>query len=346
MQALVKTEKGAGHVALLDWPEPAIGPREVLIQVKACGICGTDVHIYHGTVSADPPVVLGHELSGVVVQVGGDVGHLKPGDAVSAETHHGLCGVCRYCRTGFPRHCRARGTIGRRVDGAFAPLFKTDAARVYALPPGVDLLAGAITEPLFTCTHAVLERGEVRAGEVAVVLGPGAMGLLAAQVARAAGATVVVAGLAADAERLAVAGALGIPHVVNIDDGDLEGLVSGLTEGYGADVVFECAGAAPAVRLGVRLLRKQGRLVQVGLVGGAAVPLPLDDITFNALDVRGAVGTTTTAKDAALRLLAAGAVQTAPLVTHRYPLSAWQEAFARWEAKQGVKIVLLPGGET
>jgi L-iditol 2-dehydrogenase len=341
MQALVKTRRGPGNVDLLDWPEPKIGPREVLIEVQACGICGTDVHIYHDTVSSDPPVVLGHELSGVVVEVGAEVSHVKPGDAVSAETHHGLCGVCRYCRTGFPRHCRARGTIGRRVDGAFARYFKTEAARVYALPPGVDLLAGAITEPLFTCTHAVLERGEVRAGEVAVVLGPGAMGLLAAQVARAAGACVVAAGLAADAARLGVARDLGIPHVVDLEAEDLEARVRGLTDGYGADVVLECSGAAPAVALGVRLLRKQGRLVQVGLVG-SAVPLPMDEVTFNALDVRGAVGATATAKDAALRLLAAGAVRTDPLVTHRYPLEAWQEAFTRWEAREGVKHVLIP----
>lgn len=341
MQALVKTERGPGHVALLDWPEPTIGPGEVLIEVKACGICGTDVHVYHDTVPSDPPVVLGHELSGVVAAVGAQVGHVKPGDAVSAETHHGLCGVCRYCRTGFPRHCRARGTIGRRVDGAFARYFKTDAARVYVLPPGVDVLAGALTEPLFTCAHAVLERGAVRAGEVAVVLGPGAMGLLAAQVARAAGAAVVVAGLPGDASRLAVARELGIPHVVNIEAEDLEGLVRGATDGYGADVVFECAGAAPAVGLGVRLLRKQGRLVQVGLAG-SAVPLPMDEITFNALDVRGAVGATATAKEAALRMLASGAVQTGPLLTHQYPLAAWREAFARWEAKEGVKHVLLP----
>ena len=109
MRALVKTQRGAGNVALRDWPEPTIGPREVLIEVRACGICGTDVHIYHDTVSSDPPVVLGHELSGVVVEVGAEVVHVKVGDAVSAETHHGLCGVCRYCRTGFPRHCRARG---------------------------------------------------------------------------------------------------------------------------------------------------------------------------------------------------------------------------------------------
>ena len=342
MQALVKTRRGPGHVDLLDWPEPKIGPGEVLIEVQACGICGTDVHIYHDTVSSDPPVVLGHEMSGVVVEVGAEVGHLKPGDAVSAETHHGLCGVCRYCRTGFPRHCRARGTIGRRVDGAFARYFKTDSARVYALPPGVDLLAGAITEPLFTCTHAVLERGEVRAGEVAVVLGPGAMGLLAAQVARAAGATVVVAGLSGDAGRLALAREFAMPHVVNIEAEDLIAVVRQITDGYGADVVFECAGAVSAVQLAVRLLRKQGRLVQVGLLGGAAVPLPMDEITFNALDVRGAVGATATAKDAALRLLASGAVQTRPLVTHQYPLAAWREAFARWEAKEGVKIVLLP----
>ncbi len=341
MQALVKVRRGPGNVELRDWPEPTIGPPEVLIEVRACGICGTDVHIYHDTVSSDPPVVLGHELSGVVVEVGAEVGHVKVGDAVSAETHHGLCGVCRYCRTGFPRHCRARGTIGRRVDGAFARYFKTDAARVYALPPGVDVMAGTITEPLFTCAHAVLERGEVRAGEMAVILGPGAMGLLAAQVARAAGATVVVAGLAADAARLAVARDLGIPHVVDTEAEDLEAVVRGLTDGYGADVVFECAGAAPAVALGVRLLRKQGRLVQVGLVG-SAVPLPMDEITFNALDVRGAVGATATAKDAALRLLGAGAVRTEPLVTHRYPLEAWQEAFRRWEAKEGVKHVLIP----
>lgn len=342
MQALVKTAQGPGNVALLDWPEPTIGPREALIEITACGICGTDVHVYHDTVSSEPPVVLGHELSGVVVEVGSEVGHLKPGDAVSAETHHGLCGVCRYCRTGFPRHCRARGTIGRRVDGAFARYFKTEAARVYTLPPGVDLLAGVITEPLFTCTHAVLERGEVRAGEVAVVLGPGAMGLLVAQVARSSGGTVVVAGLPADGERLAVARDLGIPYVVDVEGEDLDGLVRGITDGYGADVVFECAGAAPAVGLGVRLLRKQGRLVQVGLVGGSTVPLPMDDITFNALDVRGAVGATATAKDAALRLLASGAVRTGPLVTHQYPLSGWREAFTRWEAKQAVKIVLLP----
>lgn len=341
MQALVKTLRGPGNVDLLDWPEPKIGPHEVLIEIHACGICGTDVHVYHDTVSSDPPVVLGHELSGVVAAVGAEVGHVKAGDAVSAETHHGLCGACRYCRSGFPRHCRARGTIGRRVDGAFARYFKTAAARVYALPPGVDLLAGAVTEPLFTCAHAVLERGEVRAGEVAVVLGPGTMGLLAAQVARACGAAVVVAGLAADAARLAVARDLGIPHVVDLEAEDLEALVQGITDGYGADVVFECSGAAPAVALGVRLLRKQGRLVQVGLVG-SSVPLPMDEITFNALDVRGAVGATATAKDAALRLLATGAVRTRPLVTHQYPLEAWREAFARWEAKEGVKHVLIP----
>jgi len=341
MRALVKTQRGPGNVELQDWPEPKVGPREVLIEIAACGICGTDVHIYHDTVSSDPPVVPGHELSGVVVEVGAEVRHVNVGDAVSAETHHGLCGVCRYCRTGFPRHCRARRTIGRRVDGAFARYFKTDAARVYALPPGVDPLAGAITEPLFTCTHAVLERGEVRAGELAVVLGPGAMGLLAAQVARAAGATVVVAGLTADARRLALVRDLGIPHVVDLEAEDLEALVRGLTDGYGADLVLECSGAAPAAALAVRLLRKQGRLVQVGLVG-SAVPLPLDEITFNALDVRGAVGATATAKDAALRLLAAGPVRTGSLVTHQYPLEAWQEAFARWEAKEGVKHILIP----
>ncbi|HYB73553.1 MAG TPA: alcohol dehydrogenase catalytic domain-containing protein [Candidatus Sulfotelmatobacter sp.] len=343
MRALVKTRRGPGNVELQDWPEPKVGPREVLIEIAACGICGTDVHIYHDTVSSEPPVVLGHELSGVVVEVGAEVDHLKAGDAVSAETHHGLCGVCRYCRTGFPRHCRARGTIGRRVDGAFARYFKTDVARVYALPPGVNPLAGAITEPLFTCTHAVLERGEVRAGELAVVLGPGAMGLLAAQVARAAGATVVVAGLTADARRLGLARDLGIPHVVDLEAEDLEALVRGLTDGYGADLVLECSGAAPAAALAVRLLRKQGRLVQVGLVG-SAVALPLDEITFNALDVRGAVGATATAKETALRLLAAGAVQTRPLVTHQYPLEAWREAFTRWEAREGVKHVLIPTG--
>lgn len=341
MRALVKTRPGPGHVALQDWPEPRIDPREVLIEVRACGICGTDVHIYHGTVSSDPPVVLGHELSGVVVEVGAEVSHVAAGDVVSAETHHGLCGVCRYCRTGFPRLCRARGTIGRRVDGAFARYFKTDAARVYALPPGVDVLAGTITEPLFTCTHAVLERGEVRAGEVVVVLGPGAMGLLAGQVARAAGATVFVAGLGGDAGRLAVARELGMPHIVNLEGEDLGALVRSATDGYGADLVLECSGAAPAVDLAVRLLRKQGRLVQVGLVG-SAVSLPMDEITFNALDVRGAVGATATAKDAALRLLAAGAVRTGPLVTHQYPLEGWREAFKRWEAKEGVKHVLIP----
>jgi L-iditol 2-dehydrogenase len=153
---------------------------------------------------------------------------------------------------------------------------------------------------------------------------------------------VVVAGLAADVGRLALARELGMPHVVDLEGDDLLAMVLEITNGYGADVVFECAGAAPAVQLAVRLLRKQGRLVQVGLVGRAAVPLPMDEITFNALDLRGAVGATATAKDAALRLLASGAVRTQPLITHRYPLPAWREAFARWEAKEGVKIVFLP----
>ncbi len=340
MKALVKTRRGPGNVVLMEMPEPMPGPGEVLIEVNSCGICGTDMHIYHDTIDSDPPVIMGHELSGTVVGLGENVKGVEVGDRVTSETHAHLCGRCQYCLSGLFRYCVERTMVGRNGNGGFAKYYVTRQDRLTKLPAGVSFAAGAVTEPLFTVTCAVAERAVVQAGDNVVIIGPGPMGLLAVQVAKALGAQVFVCGISVDRERLAMAKKFGADLVLDVQENSPEQIIREVT-GIGADVVVVCSGSGSAVGLGLKLLRKRGKLVQIGLMG-KPVEIDLDAAVFGGFDIIGTVGTTFAAKKRALSMLEAGTVNPEPIISDILPLSDWELGFKKMEKKECMKILLQP----
>ncbi len=342
MQAVMKVARGVGHVTVRHIPEPEPGPGEALIRVKAAGICGTDLHIYHDEFKAVPPVVLGHEVAGEVAAVGAGVDGARVGERVTTETYYATCGHCRYCRAGQANLCLARRSIGSAVNGGFTSYVVVPAANLHVLPENVDFEGGALTEPLACVVHGVLNARTVSAGDIAVIAGPGAIGLLALQVVKASGATVVLLGTDMDEARLKLGQTLGADFVLNVQQEDPADLLAEITpEGLGADVVYECSGAGPAAQQLLSLVRRRGRYVQVGLFGNP-VAWDLDQLCYKELVATGSNASVPSAWDRALALMAAGIVDTKKLITHRFPVTAWAEAFACFERKDGVKTLLTP----
>lgn len=340
MQGIAKLEKGDGHVGLLDVPEPEAKPGHVVIEVAAAGLCGTDIHIYHDEYPTHPPVILGHEVAGTVVDIGQNVTACQTGDRVTSETFFHICGHCTYCRDGFPNLCLDRLSIGSGVNGAFSRYVLVPEHNVHQLPESVDLQAGALTEPLACCVHA-LEMTRVEPSDIAVVSGPGAIGLLMMQVVKAAGATVLLVGTDADQERLALGQTLGADMTINVQAQDAWATISELTDDRGADAVFECSGAAPSAHNCLRWVRRQGRYAQVGLFG-KPIEWDQDRICFKEIHMSGSFATVPSAWRKALALMERGLVQTAPLISHTWSINEWKSAFDTFEARSGLKNVFLP----
>jgi len=342
MKAIMKVAPGVGKVELRDIVEPQPGPGQVKLRVRAAGLCGTDLHIYKDEFRSWPPVVLGHEVAGEIVELGEGVTDLAQGARVTTETYFSTCGVCRYCRAGPINLCLTRRSIGSAVNGGFTSYLVVPARNIHPLPDNVDFRAGALTEPLACVVHATLTTPTVTPGDVAVIAGPGAIGLLTLQVVKAAGATAIVLGTHADAHRLALAEELGADLVVNVQQDDPGVRVCDLTEGgLGADVVYECAGAGPAAQQLLTLVRRHGRYVQVGLFG-KPVAWDLDQLVYKELTATGSNASTPPSWLRALELMRAGKVRTDLLITHEFPVTAWEKGFATFEDRSGVKTLFVP----
>ena len=341
MQAVMKVAPGVGNVELREIAEPLPPPGHVVIQVRAAGICGTDLHIYHDEFRTRPPVVIGHEVAGTVAALGSGVEHTTVGERVTTETYFSTCGECRFCRAGQPNLCPERKSIGSAVNGGFTRYVVVPERNLHRLPENVDYQAGALTEPLACVVHGALELPRLLPGDIAVVAGPGAIGLLTLQAVKAAGAHVILLGTEQDQHRLALAQQLGADHVVNVQREDPAKLVADLTDGVGADIVYECSGAGPAAQQLLTLVRRAGQYAQIGLFG-KPVAWDLDQICYKELTVTGSNASVPSAWGRALRLLAEGKVQTRPLISHTFPLSGWRQAFDLFEQRRGVKMVLLP----
>lgn len=342
MKAIMKVEPGVGNVEVRDIPEPEPGPGQVKLRVRAAGLCGTDLHIYKDEFRSWPPVVLGHEVAGEIVELGEGVQGLKPGMRVTTETYFSYCGKCRYCRAGNVNLCLERRSIGSAVNGGFTSYLITPARNIHELPENVDFRAGALTEPLACVVHAALTTPTVTPGDVAVIAGPGAIGLLTLQVVKAAGATAVMLGTDMDEHRLELARDLGADHVVNVQRSDPASLIGDLTEGgLGADVVYECAGAGAAAQQLLRLVRRRGRYVQIGLFG-KPIAWDLDQLVYKELTATGSNASTPPSWLRAIELMRTGKVRTAPLITHSFPVTEWEKGFATFEDRAGVKTIFTP----
>ncbi|MEI3871513.1 alcohol dehydrogenase catalytic domain-containing protein [Microbacterium sp. CCNWLW41] len=331
MRAVVKHGPGPAGIAVQDRERPVAGPGEAVVDVRATGICGTDVHIAHDEYAHRTPVVLGHEVLGVVSAVGSEEDVDWIGSVVAVETYFSACERCEQCRAGKRNLCELRRSIGSFRDGGFAEQLRVPVLNLHRLPETPGELDGVLSEPLACVAQCLLDPPVVQPGDRVLVTGPGAMGQLAAQVARACGGIVTLAGLPADAERLAVAAELGLGTTTETPP----------TEAF--DVVVECSGAAPAAAGALRAARRGGRYVQVGIFG-RDVTLPFDLVLYKELVVTSGFASTPASWRAAMRLIAAGAVVLTPLVTRRVGIEDFREALDAAERGEGLKTVIVPGG--
>lgn len=341
MKTLVKVEQGFGHLEIQEKPKPTPGTGEVLIEVKYAGICGSDIHTYEGHYQVNVPVTLGHEFSGVVAELGDDVEDIKVGDRVTSETTFYICGECRYCQSGDYNLCNHRKGLGTQKDGAFANYVIARAKSVHQLPEHVDFRSAAMTEPL-ACTHHAIDKAVINKGDVAVVIGPGPIGLLAAQVARARGAVVIITGLTNDQVRLDKAKELSIDYVVNTQEQDVKELVHSLTDGYGADLILECSGAVPATKQGLDLLHKKGQYVQIGLFAQSEIAFDLEKIIQKEICVAGSRSQKPADWEPSLALMNEGSVDAKSLVTHEFDITQWDEAYQAIKNGEAIKVLLTP----
>jgi L-iditol 2-dehydrogenase len=340
MKGLVKFARGRGQIEVREVKDPEPQAGEVKIEVKATGICGSDIHVFHDEIDLPirTPVVMGHEFCGIIVGLGEGITSWHVGDRVTSETAFSVCEKCVYCRTGQYQMCKERKGIGFWFDGSFADFIVVPEKRVHKLPENVDFIAGALCEPLACVTHGVIEMSQVHSGDTVLVTGVGAIGLLAAQVARSEGGRVIISGISEDVKRFELAKSLGFNELVNVQEMDIFQSIEEMTNGGGVDVVLECSGAPEAARAGIQIVKKRGVYTQIGLFG-KPFEINFESIAYKELQVSGSFSQRWIAWETALKLLELNKVETKPLVTDIYPLHDWQSAFSKFEKRQGTKII-------
>lgn len=342
MKALMKMTKGTGHIEIKDIPEPEPAPNQVKIKVVAAGICGTDIHIYYDEYPLlRPPVVMGHEFSGEVVDFGEEVEGFRVGDLVTSETYAYVCGRCEYCRTGNPNLCPERRSIGSTVNGAFTKYVVTRKENVHKLPPGIDITSASLCEPLTCCVHGIVEKTCIHTGDTVVISGPGPIGLLSVQIVKSEGGIPIVLGVAKDKDRLQLARDVGANLTVNIQQQNPVDIVNDITDSYGADVVLECAGKQASADMCLRVVKKMGKYTQMGLFG-RPVTVDFEKIAYKELKVTGFFAHVPSAWKRALKLLEEGKVNLRSVVSHILPITEWEKAFEIVENQRGLKVLLRP----
>jgi len=343
MKALVKTSQAPGF-EYVDVDMPTIGPKDVLIKVKGTTICGSDIHAFHSSPSIMDmmklPVILGHETCGEVVEAGECATNLKKGDLVSVEPHI-FCGVCYYCQTGAALNCQNMALFGLSKDGAFAEYTSVPESACWKHPEGTPFELGAIYEPLGVAVHSVMA-GDVNGKSVAV-FGCGPIGLFAIGASRVFGATKVF-GLEVAPKRLAMARQL-FPDVtlINPKEQDPVKTIMEATGGLGVDVSIELSGSPEAMKQTFKVLKREGRVSLVGVTPG---PVELEvhkDIILKEARVLGVFGRVVWQTWWQVRaLLDTGKFDPLPVITHRFPLADFAQAFELAASGEAGKILLYP----
>ena len=342
MQAVVKYERKDGAVEVRDIPEPQLAPDQVLIEIKAVGVCGSDIHMWreHQSWQIKLPIVLGHEFCGVVAQVGERVTGFKAGERVACETAAEICGQCVYCRSGNYNLCPKRKGFGALIDGAMARLIAVRPQILHHIPDNVSFEYAALTEPVCVAYNALVEKTLIKPGASIVIQGAGAIGIMALQIARLRGAgTIAVLGTDIDVHRLAIAKQLGATHTFNVQREDALAFVKSLGDGFGADVIVDCTGVSAAFKQSMAMVRPNGTITKVGW-GPQPLDASLDPIVAKAVTLQGAFSHTYTTWERVLGLLSNGQVDLKPVIGGVYPLAEWHEAFERMEVGDNIKSVI------
>ena len=345
MKAFAKVRPEPVGAEYIDFDVPKIGPGEILIEVKAAGICGTDIHLYDWAeimvreYKPQLPVVMGHEFAGRISELGSLVNGFQVGDKVTVCPIL-YCGQCSYCKTGQQNICNDRPQLGLGVNGGFAQFVAVRAENVYKLDDEVSFQIGALSELTSVGIHAI-ERIQLKPGNSVAVAGCGPLGLLMAILARHSGAgSVFITGLEQDRERLALAEKIGaIP--ISVDKSDPKQQILELTDGMGADVVFESAGTPSGVIQSMDMVRKGGRVSILGQ-GHAATEIFTANLSYREIELVGTRAYTKKDWDNVSNTLLGAAEDLSHIITHRIPLENAEEGIKLMKAREGMKIILEP----
>jgi len=342
MRAIVKSKPEVGAEYRKDWPIPQIGPKDLLVKVKASAICGSDVHIWNWTPYAQArlklPMAFGHEFCGEVVEMGDRVEGFAMGDLVAGETHI-PCQQCYQCKTGLEHICQNMKILGIHTEGAFADYMAMPAVCAWKLPKGFNPELGAILEPIGVGTHGAMV-GPVGAKTVAV-LGCGPIGCFAIGVVKACGALKIYATDVSDM-RLEIAKKMGATITYNADKVDATKEILKATNGCGVDVVLDVSGAPGAIKTGINVVRKAGRFTFVGIPDQQIVLDIPNEFIYKETQVQGVTGRVMWETwYQVTNLLSSGLLNVDPVITHRYPLEQFKEAFENVKDRRGGKVLFI-----
>lgn len=346
MKALFQYDIKDGACELRDVPIPEIGADDVLIKVKAAGICGADIEFYRAkATNINPPVILGHEFCGVVDKVGKNVKTWKEGDRVVSDNTGFVCGRCYACSTGNYLLCPDRLGLGYGCDGGFAEYVKIPGAvlavhsnALMPLPDSLSFEEGAILEPSANSYKAVIQEGESTAGNIVVVFGPGPIGLFAVALAKVAGASQIVL-IGGSPNRLAFGQKLGATHCINYREApaNVAEAVETVIGKNTADIIIDAAGSPGVMADAMRLIRPMGKIVKMAWTGPEAIDL--NHLMFKGADVRGHFGYDSQSWRNILRLAGNSAIDYRSFISKTYKLDDWLTAFHEVEEKRHIKAV-------
>lgn len=344
MKAVVKFGVRDGEVELRDVAEPEIGPADVLLEMEAAGICGSDVEQWRHFVTyrVNTPVVMGHEFCGTVRRVGADVRGFQVGDRVASETAAYICGQCPYCLTGEYNLCPTRLGFGYGLDGAFTRFVRVPVRCLHRIPENVSFEHAALTEPACVTYNALVLKSRVRPGEPVAVIGPGPIGLFAVQMAKAAGAgRVFLVGTTVDRMRLEVGRRVGADVTLNAQEENAAESILDATDGYGVPLVVDAAGPRAALQLAMDVVARNGQITKIAW-DPRPLDLSLDPLVAKAAALQGSYSHNWRTWEAVLKMMSAGSLDLDTMITHRFTLDNWLEAYHLVEDRAAVKIILRP----
>ncbi len=338
MKALQKWGDGKQGMSVREVPEPKVGPNDLLVEVGAVGICGSDLHIWRDEKEHRRPVTLGHEFSGVIIGKGASISdQWQIGDRICGDLE------------------TLEGRVGTHVNGAYAPRLALPQQLAHRLPDNLSFEEGALIEQVTCMSHAAMYRSRINPADFVVITGPGPIGLTMLQIVNLfSPRAVLVTGLKDDARRLEKAKELGANYVCYSEDDPVQQVLR-LTNGEGADVVLDCSGGEAAITQATRMVKNGGWVTIIGL-WGHNLEVNLDKVPYNNLTVRGSWGwagmeyadqavrmaTGWHSWERALKIMAMGKIKLDPIITGRIRLEEWREAFERLEIKQEIKVMMYP----
>jgi alcohol dehydrogenase/L-iditol 2-dehydrogenase len=344
MNGVVQYDLKPHSVELRQVAVPEIGEEEILLQVSAVSVCGSDVHQYHGTQSwpVRAPVILGHEFGGIVARTGKRVRGFKEGDRVVSETAASICGKCLYCRGGEYNICPERKGFGYGINGAMANFVRVPERCLHHIPDSLPFERAALTEPCCVAYNCVSVKSKIRPGDTVVILGPGPIGLLCAEMARLSGSgNLIIAGLTQDAPRLAAAKEIGVTHAIDLQETNLVDFIQSIGDGLGAHLVVDAAGASAALKTALEIVRPGGQITKVGW-GPQPLNFSIDPLVQKAVTLQGSFSHTFQNWEQVVAMLAAGQINLKPIISRVAGLENWQTCFEGMYDGTYVKTVLQP----